>query len=79
MAKWLDPYDYKGEDELTVTVTLAEYRELLQCKVRNERESDGEYINRLKLSIKELGGMVPVRLDSIGGEPSAETDDCEVA
>ena len=78
MSKWLDPYDYKGEDELTVTVTLAEYRELLQCKVRNERESDGEYINRLKLIIKELGGMVPVRLDSIGGEPPAERCDCEV-
>lgn len=78
MSKWLDPYDCKGEDELTVTVTLAEYRELLERKARNERESDGEYINRLKLSIKELGGMVPVRLDSIGSEPSAERCDCEV-
>lgn len=58
MSKWLDPYDYKGEDELTVTVTLAEYRALVECKVRSDM--DGETINRLKLEIKRLGGMVPV-------------------
>lgn len=58
MSNWLDPYDYKGEDELTVTVTLAEYRALVECKAR--RDMDGETIGRLKLEIKRLGGTVPV-------------------
>lgn len=43
---------------LTVTVTLAEYRDLVECKAR--RDMDGETINRLKLEIKRLGGTVPV-------------------
>lgn len=28
MSKWLNSYDYKDENELVVTITLAEYREL---------------------------------------------------
>jgi hypothetical protein len=51
-------YNYAPDGMLTVTVTLAEYRDLVECKAR--RDMDGETINRLKLEIKRLGGTVPV-------------------
>lgn len=58
MEKITGSYNYAPNGTLTVTVTLAEYRDLVECKTR--REMDGETINRLKLEIKRLGGTVPV-------------------
>lgn len=58
MEKLTGSYNYAPDGMLTVTVTLAEYRDLVECKTR--RDMDGETINRLKLEIKRLGGTVPV-------------------
>lgn len=58
MEKLTGSYNYAPDGFLTVTVTLAEYRDLVETKAR--RESDMETINRLKLEIKRLGGTVPV-------------------
>ncbi len=58
MEKITGSYNYAPDGMLTVTVTLAEYRDLVECKTR--RDMDGETINRLKLEIKRLGGTVPV-------------------
>lgn len=58
MAEITGSYNYAPDGMLTVTVTLAEYRDLVECKAR--RDADGETINRLKLEIKRLGGTVPV-------------------
>lgn len=58
MEKITGSYNYAPDGMLTVTVTLAEYRDLVECKAR--RDMDGETINRLKLEIKRLGGTVPV-------------------
>ena len=58
MEKITGSYNYAPNGMLTVTVTLAEYRDLVECKTR--RDMDGETINRLKLEIKRLGGTVPV-------------------
>lgn len=58
MEKLTGSYNYAPNGMLTVTVTLAEYRDLVECKAR--RDMDGETINRLKLEIKRLGGTVPV-------------------
>lgn len=58
MEKIAGSYNYAPNGTLTVTVTLAEYRDLVECKTR--RDMDGETINRLKLEIKRLGGTVPV-------------------
>ncbi len=58
MEKITGSYNYAPDGMLTVTVTLAEYRDLVECKTR--RDLDGETINRLKLEIKRLGGTVPV-------------------
>ena len=58
MAEITGSYNYAPDGMLTVTVTLAEYRDLVECKAR--RDMDGETINRLKLEIKRLGGTVPV-------------------
>lgn len=58
MEKLTGSYNYAPDGMLTVTVTLAEYRDLVECKAR--RDMDGETINRLKLEIKRLGGTVPV-------------------
>ena len=58
MEKIAGSYNYAPNGMLTVTVTLAEYRDLVECKTR--RDMDGETINRLKLEIKRLGGTVPV-------------------
>lgn len=58
MEKLTGSYNYAPNGMLTVTVTLAEYRDLVECKTR--RDMDGETINRLKLEIKRLGGTVPV-------------------
>lgn len=58
MEKITGSYNYAPNGMLTVTVTLAEYRDLVETKTR--RDMDGETINRLKLEIKRLGGTVPV-------------------
>ena len=58
MEKITGSYNYAPDGMLTVTVTLAEYRDLVECKTR--RDMDGETINRLKLEIKRLGGTVPI-------------------
>lgn len=58
MEKITGSYNYAPNGMLTVTITLAEYRDLVECKAR--RDMDGETINRLKLEIKRLGGTVPV-------------------
>lgn len=58
MEKLTGSYNYAPNGMLTVTVTLAEYRDLVECKAR--RDMDGETINRLKLEIKRLGEAVPV-------------------
>ena len=58
MEKITGSYNYAPDGMLTVTVTLAEYRDLVECKAR--RDMDGETVNRLKLEIKRLGGTVPV-------------------
>ncbi len=58
MEKITGSYNYAPDGMLTVTVTLAEYRDLVECKTR--RDMDGETISRLKLEIKRLGGTVPV-------------------
>lgn len=58
MAEVIGSYNYAPDGMLTVTVTLAEYRDLVETKAR--RDMDGETINRLKLEIKRLGGTVPV-------------------
>ena len=58
MEKITGSYNYAPDGMLTVTVTLAEYRDLVECKTH--RDMDGETINRLKLEIKRLGGTVPV-------------------
>lgn len=58
MEKITGSYNYAPNGMLTVTVTLAEYRDLVETKAR--RESDMETINRLKLEIRRLGGTVPV-------------------
>ncbi len=58
MEKITGSYNYAPDGMLTVTVTLAEYRDLVECKTR--RDLDGETITRLKLEIKRLGGTVPV-------------------
>lgn len=58
MEKITGSYNYAPDGMLTVTVTLAEYRDLVESKAR--RDADGETINRLKLEIKRLGGTVPV-------------------
>lgn len=58
MEKITGSYNYAPDGMLTVTVTLAEYRDLVECMAR--RDMDGETINRLKLEIKRLGGTVPV-------------------
>ena len=58
MEKITGSYNYAPDGMLTVTVTLAEYRDLVECKAR--RDMDGETINRLKLEMKRLGGTVPV-------------------
>lgn len=58
MAEVIGSYNYAPDGILTVTVTLAEYRDLVETKAR--RDMDGETINRLKLEIKRLGGTVPV-------------------
>lgn len=58
MEKVTGSYNYAPDGMLTVTVTLAEYRDLVECKAR--RDMDGETVNRLKLEIKRLGGTVPV-------------------
>lgn len=76
MAKVLDPYDYKEQGELVVTVTLAEYRSLLQFRYLHQADIDGlnaqlddaeEYIGALKAEVSRLGGTVPVRYDNIQG------------
>lgn len=66
MEKITGSYNYAPDGMLTVTVTLAEYRDLVECKTR--RDMDGETINRLKLEIKRLGGTVPVMDGLIEGE-----------
>lgn len=66
MEKITGSYNYAPDGMLTVTVTLAEYRDLVECKTR--RDMDGETINRLKLEIKRLGGTVPVMEGLIGSE-----------
>lgn len=66
MEKLTGSYNYAPNGTLTVTVTLAEYRDLVECKTR--RDMDGETINRLKLEIKRLGGTVPVMDGLIEGE-----------
>lgn len=66
MEKITGSYNYAPDGMLTVTVTLAEYRDLVECKAR--RDMDGETINRLKLEIKRLGGTVPVMDGLIEGE-----------
>lgn len=58
MAEVIGSYNYAPDGMLTVTVTLAEYRDLVETKAR--RDMDGETISRLKLEIKRLGGTVPV-------------------
>lgn len=58
MEKITGSYNYAPDGMLTVTVTLAEYRDLVECKAH--RDMDGETISRLKLEIKRLGGTVPV-------------------
>lgn len=58
MEKITGSYNYAPDGMLTVTVTLAEYRDLVECKTH--RDMDGETISRLKLEIKRLGGTVPV-------------------
>ena len=58
MEKITGSYNYAPNGMLTVTVTLAEYRDLVECKTH--RDMDGETISRLKLEIKRLGGTVPV-------------------
>lgn len=68
MEKLTGSYNYAPNGMLTVTVTLAEYRDLVECKTR--RDMDGETINRLKLEIKRLGGTVPV----MDGLIESETD-----
>lgn len=66
MEKITGSYNYAPDGMLTVTVTLAEYRDLVEMKAR--RESDMETINRLKLEIKRLGGTVPVMDGLIEGD-----------
>ena len=66
MEKITGSYNYAPDGMLTVTVTLAEYRDLVECKAR--RDMDGETINRLTLEIKRLGGTVPVMDGLIEGE-----------
>ena len=58
MEKITGSYNYAPNGTLTVTVTLAEYRDLVECKTR--RDLAGETNNRLKLYITRLGGTVPV-------------------
>ena len=58
MEKITGSYNYAPDGMLTVTVTLAEYRDLVECKTH--RDMDGETISRLTLEIKRLGGTVPV-------------------
>lgn len=58
MEKITGSYNYAPNGMLTVTITLAEYRDLVETKTRHDM--DGETINRLKLEIKRLGGTVPV-------------------
>lgn len=65
MEKVIGSYNYAPDGFLTVTVTLAEYRDLVETKAR--RESDMDTINQLKLEIKRLGGTVPV-MDGLIGE-----------
>lgn len=38
MAKPLDRYDYKEAGELTTTITLAEYRDLVKTSTRHDFE-----------------------------------------
>ena len=38
MGKYMDRYDYKEADELTITITLAEYRELVRISTLYEQE-----------------------------------------
>lgn len=66
MEKITGSYNYAPDGMLTVTVTLAEYRDLVECKTH--RDMDGETISRLKLEIKRLGGTVPVMDGLIEGE-----------
>lgn len=74
MSKWLNSYDYKDDNELVVTITLAEYRELLSFWFKSGREMDGvieelkeerDYVDALKLELKRNGITVPMR-DSAG-------------
>lgn len=66
MEKTTGSYDYAPNGTLTVTVTLAEYRDLVECKTR--RDMDSETVNRLRLEIRRLGGTVPVMDGLIEGE-----------
>ena len=42
MTKYMDYCDYAEQGELTVTITLAEYRELVRTSTLYEQERSGE-------------------------------------
>lgn len=42
MTKHMDDCDYAEQGELTVTITLAEYRELVRVSTLSEQEHRGE-------------------------------------
>lgn len=63
--------DFYGEDEITVTITLREYRELLKASVKFEKMDDLERIKKDYAKVRGELDMAKARIEQL------EEDECE--
>lgn len=78
----ISKYDFTGESEITVTITLAEYRHLVGSNAKNEHETSklNKMISDKDADIRRLNATVEtLKTQMLEDKGARETELCECA
>lgn len=70
-TNWGNANDFYGEDEITVTITLREYRELLKASVKFDKMDELERVRKDYVRVRGELDMAKARIVQL------EEDECE--
>lgn len=66
---WGSINDFYGEDEITVTITLHEYRELVKKSVKFDKTEELERANKECTRLRSELNMAKTRIEQLEEEP----------
>lgn len=78
----ISKYDFAGESEITVTITLAEYRYLVEANAKNDHETSklNKMINDKDAEIRRLKATVEtLKTQMFEDKRTRETELCDCA